>query len=143
MSLDFDTVCNLEKGFECLNSAQDGMECGDYEVSFQCDCGTTSQIPTTISNVTGTPSPPKPACGWTNFINSYPRTPTSTGDYETIHNVRMKYEFCEFPCESNAGIRKRKKTIGLSVRQVYLVMSTGVLSVKTTVNLEENARIMK
>ncbi|WAQ93429.1 MFGM-like protein [Mya arenaria] len=109
MSLDFDTVCNLEKGFECLNSAQDGMECGDYEVSFQCDCGTTSQIPTTISNVTGTPSPPKPACGWTNFINSYPRTPTSTGDYETIHNVRMKYEFCEFPVRIECRDTETKK----------------------------------
>ncbi|WAR14241.1 HMCT-like protein [Mya arenaria] len=97
MSMNFDTVCNLEKGFECLNSAQGGMECGDYEVSFQCDCGTTPQFQTTIPSVTGTPSAPKPACGWTNFINSYLRTPTSTGDYETIHNVRMKYEFCEFP----------------------------------------------
>ncbi|WAR09825.1 MFGM-like protein [Mya arenaria] len=109
MSLDFDTVCNLEKGFECLNSAQGGMECGDYEVSFQCDCGTTSQIATTISNVTGTPSAPKPACGWTNFINSYPRTPTSTGDYETIHNVRMKYVFCEFPVRIECRDTETKK----------------------------------
>ncbi|WAQ93442.1 hypothetical protein MAR_005913 [Mya arenaria] len=36
LSLDFYTVCTLEKGFECLNSAQGGFQCEDYEVSFHC-----------------------------------------------------------------------------------------------------------
>jgi len=38
-TLDLETVCTIEKGFECLNSKQGGYDCGDYEVSFNCDCG--------------------------------------------------------------------------------------------------------
>ncbi|XP_052248669.1 mucin-5AC-like isoform X9 [Dreissena polymorpha] len=98
MSPDFETECSLEKGFVCLNSVQAPMACLDYEVSVNCDCGTSTPTPTpTTTGGVGFPLSPKPFCGWTDFMNSYVRTGASKGDYETIHNLRMKHEFCEFP----------------------------------------------
>ena len=39
MSRDYDQICDLSYGFKCLNSAQGGFPCADYEISVNCDCG--------------------------------------------------------------------------------------------------------
>ena len=39
MSLDYGVTCDLNYGLKCLNSDQGGFDCGDYEVSVNCDCG--------------------------------------------------------------------------------------------------------
>ena len=38
-SMDFDQTCDLSYGLKCLNSAQGGFPCADYEISVNCDCG--------------------------------------------------------------------------------------------------------
>ena len=39
MSVDVDVTCDLNYGLKCLNSMQGGFDCGDYEISVNCDCG--------------------------------------------------------------------------------------------------------
>ena len=36
---DVGVTCDLSYGLKCLNSAQGGFDCSDYEVSVNCDCG--------------------------------------------------------------------------------------------------------
>ncbi|KAL4222951.1 Mucin-5B [Mactra antiquata] len=99
LNQDIDVECNLEKGLQCLNAKQGGYNCDDYEVAVYCECASTPTVTTPTTGVTGTPFSPKPGCGWTTFMNSYHRTQSSIGEYETIHNLRMMYEFCEFPAQ--------------------------------------------
>ncbi|XP_021374155.1 SCO-spondin-like [Mizuhopecten yessoensis] len=45
----------------------------------------------------GVPYPLQPACEWSLWMNSYMKTASSKGDYETMSNLRLAYSFCEFP----------------------------------------------
>ncbi|KAK3611483.1 hypothetical protein CHS0354_039095 [Potamilus streckersoni] len=92
--------CDLEKGLQCVNADQSSGKCSDYEVSVNCYCGGLTTTLAPIPGVSGVPLPMKTLCGWTEWMNSYRRmAEKSTGDYETISNLRMQYSFCEQPAK--------------------------------------------
>lgn len=47
----------------------------------------------------GEPHPPIPSCEWTQWMNSHRRIPGDVRETETLSQLRMYYDFCEFPSQ--------------------------------------------
>ncbi|KAK6166495.1 hypothetical protein SNE40_023168 [Patella caerulea] len=125
---DKNVQCDLKNGLQCFSDKQDKKICDNYEVSLHCECpstathttsevtgssvATTNVIPpnATITTPTpGTPYTPIPSCLWTNWMNSYKKTSTNHGDYDTLSRLRLQFAFCKQPARIECRVAPSRK----------------------------------